>query len=105
MGAAAAYQHGVIRRLPEPPLPFLDAETVDASGAAYELLRTPEASLGLLSNAATLALAGMGSRDRFRDMPIVPIALAAKVLFDAAGELGACPGDRVAPASRRRPVG
>ncbi len=87
MGAVAAYQNGVLRRLPEPPLPFLDAEKVDASGAAYELLRTPDASLGLLSYAATLALAGMGSKDRFRDTPIVPIALAAKVLFDAVGGL------------------
>lgn len=87
MGAVAAYQNGVIRRLPEPPLPIFDAEKVDASGEAYEMLGTPDASLGLLSYAATLALAGMGSKNRFRDTPVVPVALAAKVLFDAIGGL------------------
>jgi len=87
MGAVAAYQNGVVRRLPEPPLPVFDAEKVDASGEAYQLLRTPDASLGLLSYAVTLTLAGMGSKDRFRNTPIVPLALAAKVLFDAFGGL------------------
>lgn len=87
MGAVAAYQNGVIRRLPEPPLPIFDADKVDASGEAYEMLRTPDASLGLLSYAATLALAGMGAKNRFRDTPVVPIVLAAKVLFDAIGGL------------------
>ena len=87
MGAVAAYQNGVVRRLPEPPLPVFDAEKIDASGEAYQLLRTPDASLGLLSYAVTLALAGMGSKDRFRDTPIVPLALAGKVLFDALGGL------------------
>lgn len=87
MGVVAAYQNGVIRRLPEPPLPIFDADKVDASGEAYEMLRTPDASLGLISYATTLALAGMGSKNRFRDTPIVPIALAGKVLFDALGGL------------------
>ncbi len=87
MGAVAAYQNGVLRRLPEPPLPLLDAENVDASGEAYALLRTPDASLGHLSYAATLALAGMGSNDRFRDTPVVPLALAGKVLLDAVSGL------------------
>ena len=47
MGAVAAYQNGLVRRLPEPPVPLFGAEKVDASGEAYELLRTPDASLGL----------------------------------------------------------
>ena len=87
MGAVAAYQNGLVRRLPEPPVGFFDAEKVDASGEAYEMLRTPDAALGLLSYAATLALAGMGPQNRFRDTPIIPIALAGKVLFDALGGL------------------
>ena len=37
----------LVRRLPEPPVPLFGAEKVDASGEAYELLRTPDASLGL----------------------------------------------------------
>lgn len=87
MGVVAAYQNGLIRRLPEPPLPLLDAEKVDASGEAYAMLRTPDASLGLLSYASTLVLAGMGSRNRFRETPIIPLALAGKVVVDALGGL------------------
>ncbi len=49
MGVVAAYQNGLVRRLPEPPLPFFDAEQVDASGEAYALFRTPDAALGLVS--------------------------------------------------------
>ncbi|MBA2495652.1 MAG: hypothetical protein H0V33_00875, partial [Acidimicrobiia bacterium] len=36
MGVVAAYQYGLIRRPPEPTLPALDAEAVDASGEAYQ---------------------------------------------------------------------
>jgi uncharacterized membrane protein len=46
-------------------------------------LRTPDASLGLTSYGVTLALAGTGSRTRFKDTPLVPLAMAAKVLVDA----------------------
>lgn len=87
MGAVAAYQNGLVRRLPEPPLRLFDAERVDASGEAYQLLRTPDASLGLISYGVTLALAGMGTRSRFKDTPLIPLAMAAKVVFDAVGGL------------------
>lgn len=85
MGVVAAYQYGLIRRPPEPPLPALDAEAVDASGEAYQLLRTPDAALGLANYAVTLVLVGMGDRRRSTARPIVPIVLAAKVVLDAAG--------------------
>jgi uncharacterized membrane protein len=84
MGVVAAYQFGLLKSLPEPPLPFLDSDRVDASGEAYQLLRTPDAALGLASYAATLALAGMGTRDRAREQPWLPLALAAKTVLDAA---------------------
>ncbi|MDP9452093.1 MAG: vitamin K epoxide reductase [Actinomycetota bacterium] len=84
MGMVAAYQFGLLRHLPEPPLPGLDSDRVDASGEAYQVLGTPDAALGLASYAATLALAGMGGRDRARDRPWLPLALAAKTLLDAA---------------------
>jgi len=66
-------------------LPALDAEAVDASGEAYQLLRTPDAALGLVNYAVTLVLVGMGDRRRSTARPIVPIVLAAKVVLDAAG--------------------
>lgn len=84
MGLVAAYQFGLLRHLPEPPLPGLDSDRVDATGEAYQLLKTPDAALGLASYAATLALAGMGSRDRAQDRPWLPLALAAKTVLDAA---------------------
>jgi len=73
--------------VPELSLPFLDADAVDASGEAYQELKTPDAALGLVSAGVTLVLAGMGDRDRTRTSPWVPVALAAKTAADAGGGL------------------
>jgi hypothetical protein len=35
MGLITLYQMGIIRHLPEPPLPMLNADKVDASAEAY----------------------------------------------------------------------
>jgi uncharacterized membrane protein len=83
MGVVSAYQFGLFRHLPEPPVRILDADTVDASGEAYQYLKTPDAALGVASYAVTLALAGMGAGRRWSDRPWVPLALAAKVGLDA----------------------
>jgi uncharacterized membrane protein len=80
-----AYQAGLLRHLPEPPLPGLDADKVDASPEAYWPGSTPDAALGLLQAAATMALAGMGPQDRWRTSPWIPLLLAAKAAGDAAG--------------------
>lgn len=85
LGAVAAYQNGLIRHLPEPPVRLFDADGVDASGEAYQQLKTPDAGLGIASAAVTLVLAGMGNRHRARERPWVPLALAVKVALDAAG--------------------
>lgn len=89
MGYISLYQTGLIKHLVEPPLPFLDADTVDASAEAYEKFATPDAVLGLASFGVTAVLAAMGGRDRAQAQPWLPLALAAKVLFDAlqAGQL------------------
>jgi len=83
LGLVAAYQYGLIRHLPEPPLPGLDADRVDASGEAYQYFKTPDAALGIASNAATLILIGMGGADRRSKARWIPIALAAKGALDA----------------------
>lgn len=85
MGVITLYQMGVIDHLPEPPMGRLDADSVDASGEAYNLFKTPDAALGLASYAVTLALAAAGGADRARAQPIVPVALVAKVALDALG--------------------
>ncbi len=84
MAVIAAYQTGLIRHLPEPPLPMFNADKIDASAEAYERFSVPDAILGLGSYAATMGLAAMGGRDRAREMPLIPLALAAKVGFDVA---------------------
>jgi len=87
LGLVGLYQFGLLRRVPEVSLPFLDADAVDASGEAYQELKTPDAALGLVSAGVTLVLAGMGDRDRARTQPWAPLALAAKTAADAGGGL------------------
>ncbi len=84
MAPIALYQMGVIRHLPEPPLPRLNADAVDASAEAYGILQTPDAVLGLGSYALTAVLTAAGGEDRARTQPWLPLALAAKVVVDAA---------------------
>jgi hypothetical protein len=82
LGIVALYQLGVLQRLPEPPLPGLDAEKVNGSAQAYALLQTPDAVLGLGSYAVTLGLVAMGGADRVQTQPLLPLALAAKAGLD-----------------------
>lgn len=84
LGLVAAYQFGLIRHLPEPPLPGLDADRVDGSGEAYQLFKTPDAAVGLASYAATLVLVGMGDARRSSTRRWLPLAMLAKVAGDAA---------------------
>lgn len=79
------YQFGVLRSVPEPSLPGLGADAVDASGEAYQVLHTPDATLGIASAGVSLVLAGMGGAKRHEDQPWIPLALLAKSLVDAAG--------------------
>jgi uncharacterized membrane protein len=81
------YQFGVLRTVPEPPLPGLDADRVDASGEAYRLLHTPDATLGITSAGVSLVLAGMGGATRHEERPWIPLLLLGKSLADAAGGL------------------
>lgn len=84
MAVISLYQLGLIRHLPEPPLPHLDADKVDASPEAYRILATPDALLGLMGYVVTAWLAGMGEPDRASSKPWLPLTLSAKVGVDAA---------------------
>lgn len=84
MGLIALYQMGVIKHLPEPKLPGLDADKVDASEEAYSHFEMGDAFIGLGSYAATMGLAAMGPKDRAKTQPWIPLALAAKAGADAA---------------------
>lgn len=83
MGVVSLYQTGVIRHLPEPRIQGLDADKVDASDEAYELLETPDAVIGLGSYAVTLGLAAMSGRSRGKKRPWIPLLLMAKATADA----------------------
>lgn len=85
LSGVAAYQTGVLRLIPEPPIGLLDADAVDASGEAYQQLKTSDAALGVASSAVTLALIAMGDARRAKEKPWVPLAMAAKVGLDALG--------------------
>ena len=85
LGVVEAYQTGLVRHLPEPSLPGLDADRVDASGEAYQLFGTPDAGLGIASYGATLALLGAGTSERAAERPWLVLAAAAKVAADAVG--------------------
>src|ERR687898_403354 len=84
MGVVAAYQIGLLRHVPEPRLPMLDADKVDASAQAYEKLSTADAFLGFVSYGVTMLLAAIGGSRRQETHPYVPVAMAAKAAFDAA---------------------
>ena len=84
MAFIALYQIGILRHLPEPPLPGFDADKVDASEEAYSKLQMGDAFLGLGSYAATMGLAAMGGADRAQSQPWIPLALLAKTGADAA---------------------
>ena len=84
LSVVGLYQFGLLRSVPEPPLPGLGADAVDASGEAYVMGRTPDSTLGIISGGITLALAGMGGAQRASEHPVLPLMLFAKTLVDAA---------------------
>lgn len=83
LGMVVLYQTGLISHLPEPPGSIFDADTVDASDEAYSWFSTPDATLGLNSNATTIVLAALGGKDRAQRLPWVPLLLAVKTGADA----------------------
>jgi uncharacterized membrane protein len=77
----ALWQLGVFRHIAEPPGALLDAEKVNGSDQAYARFAVPDAFLGVASMAATATLAAMGGERR---SPLLSLATAAKIAFDAA---------------------
>lgn len=78
------YQLGILKRLPDPPLPIFDSSKIDASDDAYRHFLSPDGPMMMVSYAVTAWLASAGGKDRARDVPAVPVAFGLKVLGDAA---------------------
>lgn len=84
------YQMGIVKHLPDPPGgpdKLFNATKVDASDYGYKRLDTPDAFLMLGTYAVTAGLAAAGGQDRARTAPYLPLALAAKVLYDVVTNL------------------
>lgn len=84
LGAVALYQIGILKRLPEPAAESFDTAKVNGSGEAYARLATPDAFLGLASYSVSACLAAIGPGNRSQTHPWMPIAMALKLIADAA---------------------
>ena len=82
MTAVTLFQTGVVKHLPDPPLPGFDSDKVNSSDTAYAL-GVPDGALSLTSLAANIPLAAYGGENRAEEMPLVPIAAAAKASVEA----------------------
>lgn len=79
----ALLQTGIVKRIPDYPLPRFDATTVDKQPYGYKRLQTPDALLMIVSYGLTAVLAGMGGSNRARNQPWLPLLLFGKVAYDA----------------------
>ena len=84
MSAISLYQMGILKHVPEVHLPGEDADKINGSAQAYEILQTPDAVLAIGSYAATAALAAMGPPDRAASLPWPAVGMGIKALADAA---------------------
>ncbi len=84
MGAISLFQMGILKHVPEVHLPGEDADRINGSAQAYEILQTPDAVLAIGSYAATATLAAMGSPDRVQTLPWAALGMGIKALADAA---------------------
>jgi hypothetical protein len=81
------YQTGVIDTLPDPPVGPFDSERVNASDYAYKRAQVPDAFGMVLTYGATAALAASGGMGRATQSPLIPLAMAGKILGDVATNL------------------
>lgn len=82
MTAVTLLQTGIVKHLPDPPLPDFDSDKVNSSDTAYAL-GVPDGAMSLASLAANIPLASFGGADRHETMPFVPLAAAAKASVEA----------------------
>lgn len=83
MAATSLLQTGVIKHLPDPPLPGFDSDKVNLSRAAFPW-GVPDGTLALLSFAVNLPLAAYGGVDRAQNRPWIPLAAGIKSVLDVA---------------------
>ncbi len=82
MSAVSLYQAGMLKHLPDLPLPGFDSEEVAGSPAAY-WWGAAEGTWAVLGCALNLPLATFGGVERARSQPLVPLIAGAKGIVDA----------------------
>jgi uncharacterized membrane protein len=83
MAAVTLYQMGLIRHLPDPPLPGFDSYQVNASYTAYQY-GVPDGTLTLAGHATNVVLTAYGGIHRATEQPWISIATSGKAGVEAA---------------------
>lgn len=76
MAIVTLFQSGTVKHLPDPPLDGFDSDKVNASDTAYGW-GMPDSPLSIVSHAVNIALATIGTSNRAREQPWVPLTAAA----------------------------
>lgn len=82
MAAVTALQTGIVKHLPDPPLPGFDSDRVNTSRTAYPF-GIPDGAISLLSFAANIPLAAWGGGGRAKTAPWLPLLASGKALIEA----------------------
>jgi uncharacterized membrane protein len=82
MAAVTLYQMGLIRHLPDPPLPRFDSDRVNASDTAYQY-GVPDGTLTLAGHTTNAGIAAFGGVRRTDERPWVPVAASTKAGLEA----------------------
>lgn len=80
------YQTGVIKSLPDIPLPIFDSNKVNASKTAYRF-GAPDGPVSLLAYSAIIVLGSAGGSEASGRKPVLDLALGAAVAGNAVGAL------------------
>jgi len=83
MAAVTLDQMGLIRHLPDPPLPGFDSDQVNASDTAYQY-GVPDGTLTLAGHATNVVLTAYGGLHRATELQWVSIAASGKAGMEAA---------------------
>ncbi len=83
MSVVSLFQSGMLKHLPELPLPGFDSDKVNDAAAAYRW-GVPDAALATMGCALNFPLATWGGNNRAEQQPYVPLLAAAKGALDAA---------------------
>lgn len=83
MAIVSAFQTGLLKHLPDPPLDRFQSDEVNSSDTAYHW-GVPDGTISLAGHATNIVLAAYGRRDRVEVEPWAPLAACVKAAAEAA---------------------